>query len=235
MTTRMIWLVRSGLAVGMGAVALGLAILPLRQSSAATAAGVHPGPMSRTDAFARAETLTALGRKIFSDPSLSASGLQACASCHDPAHAFGPASATPIEMGGEHLDQPGLRAVPTLRYLQSVPAFTEHYYDSRGRGRRKRRQRPDGRPDLGRPGRSRRRSGEDPAAFALRDGQQGCGRGSGEAAEGRLCRRYQGDIRRDGVRQSSGCLRRRGRGARHLRTERPGFLSLFQPLRCLSR
>ncbi|MGO8655777.1 cytochrome c peroxidase, partial [Rhizobium ruizarguesonis] len=68
--------------------ALGLALLPLRQSSAAAAAGVHPGPMSRTEAFARAETLGALGRKIFFDPSLSASGLQACASCHDPAHAF---------------------------------------------------------------------------------------------------------------------------------------------------
>ncbi|MGO7367476.1 cytochrome-c peroxidase [Rhizobium ruizarguesonis] len=134
MTTKTIWLVRSGLAVSMGAVALGLALLPLRQSSAAAAAGVHPGPMSRTEAFARAETLGALGRKIFSDPSLSASGLQACASCHDPAHAFGPASAMPVEMGGEHRDQPGLRAVPTLRYLQSVPSFTEHYYDSEDEG-----------------------------------------------------------------------------------------------------
>lgn len=40
----------------------------------------------------------------------------------------------PVEMGGEHRDQPGLRAVPTLRYLQSVPAFTEHYYDSEDEG-----------------------------------------------------------------------------------------------------
>ncbi|MGO7609541.1 hypothetical protein ACC695_40465, partial [Rhizobium ruizarguesonis] len=36
----------------------------LRQSSEAAAAGVHPGPMSRTEAFARAETLGELGRKI---------------------------------------------------------------------------------------------------------------------------------------------------------------------------
>ncbi|TIV92529.1 MAG: cytochrome-c peroxidase, partial [Mesorhizobium sp.] len=46
--------------------------------------GVHPGPLSRAEAFARAEALTALGRQMFFDPSLSASGKQACSSCHDP-------------------------------------------------------------------------------------------------------------------------------------------------------
>ncbi|KRB33546.1 cytochrome C peroxidase [Mesorhizobium sp. Root695] len=95
---------------------------------------VHPGPMSRADAFARAAALTAIGRKMFLDPSLSASGKQACSSCHDPHHAFGPASAAPVEMGGPHLDQHGLRAVPSLRYLQAAPAFTEHFYDSEDEG-----------------------------------------------------------------------------------------------------
>lgn len=93
-----------------------------------------PGPLSRADAFARAETLTALGRRIFFDPSLSASGRQACSSCHDPGHAFGPASAAPVEMGGPNLDRPGLRAVPSLRYLQAAPAFSEHFYDSEDEG-----------------------------------------------------------------------------------------------------
>jgi cytochrome c peroxidase len=37
-------------------------------------------------------------------------------------------------MGGPHLDQPGLRAVPSLRYLQAVPAFTEHFHDSEDEG-----------------------------------------------------------------------------------------------------
>ena len=32
------------------------------------------------------------------------------------------------------MDQPGLRAVPSLRYLQSVPTFTEHFYDSEDEG-----------------------------------------------------------------------------------------------------
>jgi cytochrome c peroxidase len=98
------------------------------------AGGTHPGPLSRTEAFARAEALTALGRKMFFDPSLSASGKQSCSSCHDPNHAFGPASAAPVEMGGPNLDRPGLRTVPSLRYLQAAPAFSEHFYDSEDEG-----------------------------------------------------------------------------------------------------
>ncbi|MDX8517374.1 cytochrome-c peroxidase [Mesorhizobium dulcispinae] len=98
------------------------------------AGSVHPGPMSRAEALARAEALTALGRQMFFDPTLSASGKQACSSCHDPNHAFGPASAAPVELGGPNLDQPGQRAVPSLRYLQAAPAFTEHFYDSEDEG-----------------------------------------------------------------------------------------------------
>ncbi|TIV07254.1 MAG: cytochrome-c peroxidase, partial [Mesorhizobium sp.] len=53
-------------------------------ANTAEPSGVHPGPMSRQEAFARADALTALGRQMFFDPSLSASGKQACSSCHDP-------------------------------------------------------------------------------------------------------------------------------------------------------
>ncbi|MFD2052874.1 cytochrome-c peroxidase [Mesorhizobium calcicola] len=113
---------------------LGLVTILPGNSVSAGSGSVHPGPMSRADAFARAQALTALGRKMFFDPSLSASGRQSCSSCHDPRHAFGPASASPVEMGGPHLDQPGLHAVPSLRYLQAVPAFTEHFYDSEDEG-----------------------------------------------------------------------------------------------------
>ena len=45
----------------------------------------------------RAAALTELGRRMFFDPRLSASGKQACATCHDPAHAFGPPSALPVQ------------------------------------------------------------------------------------------------------------------------------------------
>src|ERR1700759_5610621 len=37
--------------------------------------------------------LSDLGRRIFMDPAYSASGKQSCATCHDPAKAFGPPNA----------------------------------------------------------------------------------------------------------------------------------------------
>lgn len=75
------------------------------------------------------EALVALGRKVFFDPSLSASGRQACASCHSPAHGFGPPNALPVQPGGPHMDGFGLRATPSLRYQHGPQAFTEHYID----------------------------------------------------------------------------------------------------------
>jgi len=80
-------------------------------------------------ALARVSALTALGRKLFNDPALSASGQMSCASCHDPARGFGPPDAAPVRMGGPHLDQPGTRAVPSLAYSQFSPFFAEHHYE----------------------------------------------------------------------------------------------------------
>ncbi|HUO40834.1 MAG TPA: cytochrome c peroxidase, partial [Mycobacterium sp.] len=73
--------------------------------------------------------LTDLGRRIFSDPGLSASGRMSCATCHDPARAFGPPDGRDVQRGGPALDRPGTRAVPTLRYLVTTIPFTEHYID----------------------------------------------------------------------------------------------------------
>lgn len=87
-------------------------------------------PMSRPEAFARAAALSALGQKLFFDPSLSASGRMSCATCHDPAFRFGPSNRLAVQLGGADLRTPGLRAVPSLTYIQAVPQFSEHYYDS---------------------------------------------------------------------------------------------------------
>jgi cytochrome c peroxidase len=76
-----------------------------------------------------AATLTALGRALFFDAALSASGRMACAACHDPAHAWGPPNAHATQLGGAELKTPGLRAVPSLRYQQDTPAFSEHFTD----------------------------------------------------------------------------------------------------------
>jgi cytochrome c peroxidase len=67
--------------------------------------------------------LALLGRKIFFDPTLSSSGRLSCASCHDPNHAYAPANATDIQFGGPALTRQGVRAVPSLTYLERQPNF----------------------------------------------------------------------------------------------------------------
>lgn len=64
-----------------------------------------------------------LGEKIFRDQSLSASGKQSCASCHNPDNAHAQTNDLSVQLGGANLDQPGFRAVPSLRYLNLTPPF----------------------------------------------------------------------------------------------------------------
>src|SRR6516164_7793305 len=90
--------------------------------------------MSRAEVYAQVDLLAELGRRLFFDPSLSASGRLSCASCHDPAHAYGPADERAVMPGGKDMRQSGLRAVPSLRYLQAAPAFIEHFRDSDDEG-----------------------------------------------------------------------------------------------------
>ena len=72
------------------------------------------------------DELTALGAQIFRDRGLSASGQLACADCHDPARAFGPRGDTAVAYGGADGTTAGVRAAPSLRYLQAVPPFAAH-------------------------------------------------------------------------------------------------------------
>jgi cytochrome c peroxidase len=90
--------------------------------------------LTRAEAYRLAAALTELGRAMFSDPTLSSSGAVACASCHDPARAFGPPNDRAVQLGGRDLAQPGLRAVPSLTYIQVTPQFAEHYYESEDDG-----------------------------------------------------------------------------------------------------
>jgi len=65
-----------------------------------------------------------LGREIFFDASLSSSGKMSCASCHSPDHSYGPPNDAPVMLGGPDLKHPGMRAVPSLTYLERQPDFS---------------------------------------------------------------------------------------------------------------
>jgi cytochrome c peroxidase len=92
--------------------------------SALPASGENPHPI----ALARPPSgplsaMAELGRLIFFDTSLSSSGRLACASCHSPQHAYGPPGDLPAMRGGPDLSRQGVRAVPSLTYLERQPSF----------------------------------------------------------------------------------------------------------------
>ena len=79
-------------------------------------------------AAVRLSPAAALGKRIFFDRSLSASGRMSCASCHDPRHAYGPPNGRAVQLGGPELDRQGARAVPSLRYgLNRTPVWAKAY------------------------------------------------------------------------------------------------------------
>jgi cytochrome c peroxidase len=65
-----------------------------------------------------------LGRRVFFDPNLSSSGRMSCASCHSPEHHYGPPGNLPVMLGGPTLSRQGVRAVPSLKYLERQPNFS---------------------------------------------------------------------------------------------------------------
>ena len=71
----------------------------------------------------------AIGKKAFSDPTLSASGRLSCASCHaaDARHAA--TNSLAVQFGGIDLQVQGLRASQSLRYLAANAAF---HFDAEG-------------------------------------------------------------------------------------------------------
>jgi cytochrome c peroxidase len=95
-------------------------------------AGNKPFYTRTFDPMPSAAALTALGRRLFADPALSASGKIACATCHDPKHDFGPANTQAVQSGGADGRSFGVRAVPSLKYTQNAPPFTEHFIDDDG-------------------------------------------------------------------------------------------------------
>ena len=103
--------------------------VPARLTTAALAAkGIYGSAIVKVPV----PELAALGKLMFHDASLSASGKQSCASCHAPDHAYAPANALAVQPGGSDMHAAGLRAAPSLRYVQNVPPFTEHFYDNDG-------------------------------------------------------------------------------------------------------
>ena len=88
-----------------------------------TGANPHPIHLERPPA-APLSAMAELGKQIFFDRHLSASGKLSCASCHSPAQAYGPPNALPAQFGGRSMTRQGDRPPPSLMYLYRQPNFS---------------------------------------------------------------------------------------------------------------
>lgn len=88
------------------------------------AQGENPAPVTLVrPPAAPLSAMAQLGKQIFFDASLSSSGKLSCSSCHSPQHSFAPANDLPAVYGGPTLASQGVRAVPSLMYLERQPNF----------------------------------------------------------------------------------------------------------------
>jgi len=87
--------------------------------------GANPHPVKLIlPPTAPLSAMAQLGKQIFFDTSLSASGKQSCASCHSPEHSYGPANNLGVQLGGADMQQAGYRPPPSLTYLYRQQPFS---------------------------------------------------------------------------------------------------------------
>jgi cytochrome c peroxidase len=89
------------------------------------AQGENPDPVKLVRMqTAPLSVMAELGKQIFYDKNLSGSGKLSCASCHDPRNYYGPPSGLAAVYGGPAMTSQGVRAVPSLMYLERQPPFS---------------------------------------------------------------------------------------------------------------
>ena len=99
-----------------------------RTATSLYASPKHFDPAAAINASSGTSDLGSLGREIFFDASLSASGRMSCATCHSPTHAYGSPNGLAVQLGGPKLDRQGARTVPSLRYvLNRTPTWNKEF------------------------------------------------------------------------------------------------------------
>ncbi|NGY05889.1 cytochrome-c peroxidase [Solimonas terrae] len=102
--------------------AIGAALLALTAcggGSGGTPTVAPPGNAAKLSLAAQ------VGQKAFFDKNLSGGKNMACSGCHDPQYAYGPPNSLSVQLGSDPA-QSGARAVPSLRYRESTPAYDDH-------------------------------------------------------------------------------------------------------------
>jgi cytochrome c peroxidase len=92
--------------------------------SGASAAGGASAP-STTSSTTTLSAKAQLGQQLFFDQNLSGNKNMSCATCHDPAYAYGPPNSLSVQLGSDP-SQSGVRAVPSLRYKSMTPSYDDN-------------------------------------------------------------------------------------------------------------
>ncbi len=66
-----------------------------------------------------------VGKKVFFDQNLSGGKNMACATCHSPQYAYGPPNSLAVQLGSDPAES-GVRAVPSLRYKDGTPPYSDN-------------------------------------------------------------------------------------------------------------
>jgi cytochrome c peroxidase len=115
--------IRQILSVGLFAAAIFQIAAAALGSTPQVGVNPHPIHLVRPGA-APLSAMARLGQRVFFDRTLSSSGQISCAACHSPESAYGPPNDLPVMYGGATLKRQGVRAVPSLMYLERSPGFT---------------------------------------------------------------------------------------------------------------
>ncbi|HZR35099.1 MAG TPA: cytochrome c peroxidase [Nevskia sp.] len=66
-----------------------------------------------------------VGQKAFFDKTLSGGKNMSCATCHSPQYAYGPPNSLAVQLGSDPAES-GFRAVPSLRYKDATPPYSDN-------------------------------------------------------------------------------------------------------------
>jgi cytochrome c peroxidase len=90
-----------------------------------SAPGVASAPAGASAPSTQLSLAAQVGEKMFFDQRLSHSGKMSCATCHSPDYAYGPPNDLAVQLGGPDLNTSGTRAVPSLRYKEYTPPYSD--------------------------------------------------------------------------------------------------------------
>jgi cytochrome c peroxidase len=120
-------LLLAAIVIAGGGVLAQTRLVAARDGNSSGPTSVEQAAAARLDAPAvPLSSMARVGQQIFYDSSLSGSGKMSCATCHDPKNEYAPANSLAVQLGGSRLRVQGVRAVPSLTYLERTPRFMVH-------------------------------------------------------------------------------------------------------------